>query len=183
METGRFFVTLAALAALAGVQAPVPGGADPAGNDRLEAAVRAVVPEAHRSPALSTSLAPAGVACGVWTTPVPLARIAPRFREVSSHASNPLVDTDRRAGALLRLSPRDIIDSAAPVDRSRMARLYRGARITVARAPLREGSRVIGTVVAFEPYPSDDLQRIVAGTALLACAVPAPEPQGPKPKA
>ena len=74
----------------------------------------------------------------------------------------------------------DAFGQEGPYDRSRLARLFRGRRVTLVRGSVKEaGQRVAYTLVS--PYPSPALDAIIEGTMVIRFLVPAtlPDRQAP----
>lgn len=70
-----------------------------------------------------------------------------------------------------RSGPNDVFDAAALYDRPRLARLYGGRPIRVARGPIIENGRVTHTVLLLSPYPEPDLEHLNSGTLIMTVRV------------
>ena len=78
------------------------------------------------------------------------------------------LDPDPAPGAWQPLRPEahDAFGQEGPYDRSRLARLFRGQRVTLIRGSLKEGPlRVAYTLIS--PYPAPSLETIVTGTMVI----------------
>lgn len=87
------------------------------------------------------------------------------------------LDPSPAAGAWEPLRPEahDAFGQEGPYDRSRLARLFRGKRVTLIRGSLMEGPlRVAYTLVS--PYPAPSLETIVAGTMVIRYEIRPPRP-------
>lgn len=74
--------------------------------------------------------------------------------------------TERTAEPFMirRLLPLDAFGGAGPYDRGKLARLYGGRRVAVARGPIVRQGRTIASVTLFSPYPDARLERLQEGT-------------------
>lgn len=78
------------------------------------------------------------------------------------------LDPDPAPGAWAPVRPEahDAFGQEGPYDRSRLARLFRGRRVTLIRGSLREGPlRVAYTLIS--PYPAPSLDAVVTGTMVI----------------
>ncbi|HXH07242.1 MAG TPA: hypothetical protein VNI83_11695 [Vicinamibacterales bacterium] len=71
------------------------------------------------------------------------------------------------------VAPLDAIDAAAPVSRSRLARLYRGRRVRLARGPVVAAGVVVASLTLMSPYPDVRLRRLLPGTLVIRTWIPA----------
>jgi hypothetical protein len=123
--------------------------------------------------ALVTSASPAHVALFApparasqytfLTTSEPIEAVIDHYRR--AHPS-----PDRRSWTLQRSGILDVFDTAALYDRSRLARLYRGQAVRVARGPIIENGSVTHAVLLLSPYPEPDLKRLNPGTLVMVVA-------------
>jgi hypothetical protein len=79
---------------------------------------------------------------------------------------------DRGSWTIERTGPNEVFDGAALFDRARLARLYGGQPVRVARGPIVENGRVTATVLLVSPYPEADLQHLNHGTLIMTVRVP-----------
>jgi hypothetical protein len=69
--------------------------------------------------------------------------------------------------------PLDAFGRGGPYDRSRLARLYGGRSLRVARGPRAgAGGRVAQSWSLFSPYPDPSLERLQPGTLVLVLTLP-----------
>ena len=66
-----------------------------------------------------------------------------------------------------KLDPLDAFGRAGTYDRARMAQLYLGKKVSVARGPIELDGRAVGAVTLFSPYPDPTLTRLEPGTLLI----------------
>ena len=76
------------------------------------------------------------------------------------------------AWAIQRVEALTVIDSAARVDRARVARLFGGRPLRVARGPITEKGRVIESITLMSPYPDASLSRLIPGTMIVVFEIP-----------
>jgi hypothetical protein len=75
-------------------------------------------------------------------------------------------------GPVEMLEPLDAFGAAGPYDRSKLARLYSGAFVRVARGWRRRGEE-FESVTLLSPYPDVELSRLVSGTMVIRFVLPA----------
>jgi hypothetical protein len=63
-----------------------------------------------------------------------------------------------------RLDPLEAFGTAGTYDRSRLAQLYWGRRVIVARGPIERDGRAAGALTLLSPYPDPTLTRLEPGT-------------------
>ena len=109
---------------------------------------------------------------------------APSGQYVVSRVDRPIAEVAAELKALdpqpatgawepLRPEAHDAFGYDGPYDRSRLARLFRGRRVTLVRGSLKDaGQRVAYTLIS--PYPSPALDAIVDGTMVIRFHVPPP---------
>jgi len=61
--------------------------------------------------------------------------------------------------------------TAGLYDRSKVARLYAGRRVSVVRAPIERDGRTIAAVTLISPYPDATLTRLEPGTMVIVLRV------------
>ncbi len=62
------------------------------------------------------------------------------------------------------LDPLEAFGTAGPYDRPRLAQLYWGRPVLVARGPVERDGRVVGALTLLSPYPDPALSRLEPGT-------------------
>ncbi|HEX7487143.1 MAG TPA: hypothetical protein VF332_13400 [Vicinamibacterales bacterium] len=62
------------------------------------------------------------------------------------------------------LDPLEAFGTAGVYDRSKVARLYAGRRVSVVRGPVERDGRVVAAVTLISPYPDPTLSRLEPGT-------------------
>jgi hypothetical protein len=62
------------------------------------------------------------------------------------------------------LDPLEAFGAAGTYDRSKVARLYAGRRVSVVRGPVERNGRVVAAVTLISPYPDATLSRLEKGT-------------------
>jgi hypothetical protein len=124
--------------------------------------------------ALTRLFTPAGAPPGryvVYRSDRPIAAVAAELKGL---------DLDGAPGEWEPLRPEahDAFGQEGPYDRSRLARLFRGRRVTLIRGSLKEdGQRVAYTLIS--PYPAPTLDDIIDGTMLIRFIVPTPDSATP----
>lgn len=119
------------------------------------------------SPAHAVLFAPPGRA-GLFA----FATTRERLDDVVAYYREHWPSPDRRSWMVERSGPNDVFDGAALFDRARLARLYGGRPIRVARGPMIENGRVTHTVLLVSPYPEPDLEHLNPGTLIMTVRVP-----------
>jgi hypothetical protein len=126
-------------------------------------------------------------------TPVPaLARLfTPRQAPVGAYTVTVLADgidaalarvktalaPDATAGSppgswqVQQLDPLEAFGTAGTYDRSKVARLYTGRRVSVVRGPVERGGKVVAAVTLISPYPDATLSRLEKGTLAIILGV------------
>jgi hypothetical protein len=69
--------------------------------------------------------------------------------------------------------PLEAVDAAAPVSRWRLARVYRGRRVRLARGPVVAAGVVVASLTLLSPYPDAQLRRLLPGTLVIRTWIPA----------
>ncbi len=69
----------------------------------------------------------------------------------------------------------DAFGRSGPYDRLKLARLYGGRSVEVARGPRAAGGRVVESWSLVSPYPAASLERIEAGTLIIVLTLGGPE--------
>ena len=69
----------------------------------------------------------------------------------------------------------DAFGRSGPYDRLKLARLYAGRSVEVARGPRAAGGRVVESWSLVSPYPAPSLERIEAGTLIIVLTLGGPE--------
>jgi hypothetical protein len=67
--------------------------------------------------------------------------------------------------------PLEAFGTAGTYDRSKVARLYTGRRVSIVRGPVERGGEVIAAVTLISPYPDATLSRLEKGTLVIALNV------------
>lgn len=89
---------------------------------------------------------------------------------------------DPRSWKIERTGPLEVFDGAALVDRARLAQLYGGKQVRVARGPITKNGRVTHTVLLMSPYPDPELRRLNGGTLIMTVVVPQQREEKPLPQ-
>lgn len=63
-----------------------------------------------------------------------------------------------------RFDPLDAFGEAGIYDRAKVAQLYLGRKVSVARGPIERDRRVVAALTLFSPYPDPTLSRLEPGT-------------------
>lgn len=86
----------------------------------------------------------------------------------------PDVGPDDVAGAwrVQHLDPLEAFGTAGVYDRSRLARLYAGRRVSVVRGPVERNGVVVAAVTLISPPPDATLSRLEPGTLAILLRVP-----------
>ncbi len=120
------------------------------------------------APALARLFTPLQAPVGAYTVTVlpdgidaALARVKQALAPGAS-AGNP-------AGSwqVQQLDPLEAFGTAGTYDRSKVARLYTGRRVSVVRGPVERGGRVVAAVTLISPYPDATLSRLEKGTIVI----------------
>jgi hypothetical protein len=83
----------------------------------------------------------------------------------------------RPAGAW-EAHPAGVLDAfgrSGPYDRLKLARLYAGQSVEIARGPRAAGGRVVESWSLVSPYPAPSLERIESGTLIIVLTLGGPE--------
>jgi hypothetical protein len=110
--------------------------------------------------ALFTPRAPAPGRYEVCTTADPLERVTGDVSEAPPHY-----------GPAENLEALDAFGAAGPYDRARLARLYGGKRVRVARG-WRERPGRFESITLLSPYPDATLTRLLPGTMVITWTLP-----------
>jgi hypothetical protein len=95
-----------------------------------------------------------------------------RLEDVVAYYRTRWPSSNARSWTIERTGPLEVFDGAALVDRARLAQLYAGKPVRVARGPITEHGRVTHTVLLMSPYPDPQLTGLNAGTLIMTVAVP-----------
>jgi hypothetical protein len=81
---------------------------------------------------------------------------------------------DDPAGAwrVQQLDPLEAFGTAGVYDRSRLARLYAGRRVSIVRGPVERHGAVVAAVTLISPHPDATLSRLEPGTLAILLRVP-----------
>ncbi len=127
---------------------------------------RDLEPPGAPAPALARLFTPLQAPVGAYTVTVladgidaALARVKQALAPVAS-AGNP-------AGSwqVQQLDPLEAFGTAGTYDRSKVARLYAGRRVSVVRGPVERGGKVVAAATLISPYPDATLSRVESGDA------------------
>jgi hypothetical protein len=66
-----------------------------------------------------------------------------------------------------QLDPLEAFGTTAIYDRSKVAQLYAGRRVSVVRGPIERSGRVVGATTLISPYPDSSLSRLETGTMVI----------------
>jgi hypothetical protein len=125
-------------------------------------------PPGTPAPALARLFTPLQAPVGAYTVTVladgidaALARVKQALAPGAS-AANP-------AGSwqVQQLDPLEAFGTAGTYDRSKVARLYAGRRVSVVRGPVERGGKVVAAVTLISPYPDATLSRVEKGTLVI----------------
>jgi hypothetical protein len=72
---------------------------------------------------------------------------------------------------VLQMDPLEAFGTAGAYDRSKLARLYTGRRVSVVRGPVERAGEVVAAVTLFSPYPDATLSRLEKGTLVIVIRV------------
>jgi hypothetical protein len=124
------------------------------------------VPDAALTRLFTPIAAPAGEYV-VYRSDRPIAAIAAELQAL---------DPNPAPGAWQPLRPEahDAFGQEGPYDRSRLARLFRGKRVTLIRGSLTEGPRRVAYTL-ISPYPAPSLDAIVPGTMVIRYEIRPPQ--------
>ena len=95
-----------------------------------------------------------------------------RIDRVAAYYQERWPSDDPRPWKVETSGPVDVFDGAALFDRARLARLYGGKVVRIARGPIVENGRVTHTVLLLSPYPDAELTRLNQGTLIMTVLVP-----------
>jgi hypothetical protein len=65
------------------------------------------------------------------------------------------------------LDPLEAFGTAGVYDRSKLARLFAGRRVSAVRGPVERGGKVVAAVTLISPYPDATLSRLEKGTLVI----------------
>jgi len=111
---------------------------------------------------LFTPTRPFGGRYAVYVTTETLEGCLAHFRRVTAGTEHP-----REAWEPRRLEARTAFGESGPYPRSRLARLYGGSPVFVARGSLRADGRFVASVTLFSPHPDPAFTRLEPGTMLV----------------
>jgi hypothetical protein len=69
------------------------------------------------------------------------------------------------------LDPLEAFGTAGVYDRSKVARLFIGRRVSAVRGPVERGGKVVAAVTLISPYPDASLSRLEQGTIVIVLNV------------
>lgn len=103
----------------------------------------------------------------VYVTSAPIDRVAMAFRTNWPPAG------ESRAWKVERApNPLNVFGDAGEYDKSKVARLYTGARMFVARGPVVERGQTVASITLASPYPDPTLARVEPGTLIIEFRIP-----------
>jgi hypothetical protein len=121
------------------------------------------------APALARLFTPLQAPIGAYTVTVlaegidaALARVKQALAPIAS-AGNP-----EGSWQMQQLDPLEAFGTAGIYDRSQVARLCIGRRVSVVRGPVERGGKVVAAVTLISPYPDATLSRLEKGTLVIA---------------
>jgi hypothetical protein len=119
-----------------------------------------------RDPALTSLFAPIAAPPGiydVYTSPEPIAVLTERLR---AHDPSPQAD----AWKVLGSDPLNAFGVEGRYDHARLARLFGGRRVQVARGSLKGPDGVVGYTLV-SPYPDPSLETLRPGTLIIVARI------------
>lgn len=69
------------------------------------------------------------------------------------------------------LDPLEALGAGGTYDRSKVARLYVGRRVSVVRGPVERGGKVVAAATLLSPYPDATLSRLEPGTLVIVMRI------------
>jgi hypothetical protein len=131
-----------------------------------------VEPPGTPAPSLARLFTPRQAPAGAYAVTVLKAGIDDALRLVKK-ALAPGTKAGDPAGAwqVQQLDPLEAFGTAGTYDRSEVARLYVGRRVSVARGPVEQGGKVVAAVTLFSPYPDASLSRLEPGTLVIVLRI------------
>jgi hypothetical protein len=125
-------------------------------------------PPGTPAPALARLFTPLQAPAGTYTVTVltetidaALARVKEALAPEASAGSPP------GSWQVQSLDPLDAFGTAGVYDRSKVARLYTGRRLSVVRGPVERGGKVVAAITLISPYPDATLSRLEKGTLVI----------------
>ena len=128
-------------------------------------------PPGTPAPALARLFTPLQAPVGVYTV-----TILPEGIEAALGLVKTALAPDAAAGnppgswQVQSLDPLEAFGTAGVYDRSKVARLFNGRRVSVVRGPVERGGRVVAAVTLLSPYPDATLSRLEKGTMVIRVA-------------
>jgi hypothetical protein len=95
-----------------------------------------------------------------------------RLDRVAAYYRQRWPSDDPRSWKVETSGPADAFDGAALFDRARLARLYGGKVMRIARGPIVENGHVTHTVLLVSPYPDPELKSLYQGTLIMTVEIP-----------
>ncbi len=185
MPAAAATLCLVSACAVSGCLAPAPAIAPGAGTSLRASPPAQGRPDWREAPeyvALFTPAARAG-AYRAYVSPLPIDAVlrilegdveAALGRDVGAAFRRPDTSLLRPPGAW-EARPVGVLDAfgrSGAYDRLKLARLYGGRNVEVARGPRAAGGRVVESWSLVSPYPAPSLERIEAGTLILVVTLP-----------
>ncbi len=141
-------------------------------GDAAVAAGQNVDPPGTPAPALVRLFTPLQAPAGAYTVTVLTDGIEAALALVKTAlAPNAAAGDPPGSWQVQRMDPLEAFGTAGAYDRSKVARLYTGRRVSVVRGPVERGGKVVAAVTLISPYPDPALSRLEKGTLLILLRV------------
>jgi hypothetical protein len=125
-------------------------------------------PPGTPAPALARLFTPLQAPVGTYTVTVLTEGIDAALERVKQVLA-PDAQPGRPPGSwqVQQADPLEAFGTAGVYDRSKVARLYTGRRVSVVRGPVERGRKVVAAVTLISPYPDATLSRLEKGTLVI----------------
>ena len=129
-------------------------------------------PPGTPAPALARLFTPLQAPVGTYTvTVLPEGIQAALARVKTALAPDAAAGNPPGSWQVQSLDPLEAFGTAGVYDRSKVARLFTGRRVSVVRGPVERDGKVVAAVTLISPYPDATLSRLEKGTIVIALKV------------
>ena len=144
----------------------------PRTGDVSAAGAQSVDPPGAAAPALARLFTPLQAPAGAYRVTVLAEGIDGALERVKK-ALAPDAPAGAPAGSwqVQQMDPLEAFGTTGAYDRSKVARLYTGRRVSVVRGPVERDGKVVAAVTLISPYPDATLSRLEKGTLVIVINV------------
>jgi hypothetical protein len=135
-------------------------------------AAQDVQPPGTPAPSLARLFTPRHAPDGAYTVTVLTEGVDAALANVKRALAPDVVAVDPPGSWQVQsLDPLEAFGSAGTYDRSKVARLYAGRRVSVVRGPVERNGRVVAAVTLISPYPDATLSKLESGTLAIVLRI------------